>query len=133
VAVLRASGRDFNVDEFVAEHGLPVDVVWRRGEQNRRGVVREESGFNLTVAEVSSAEALHQELSEFLQTSHQMGAGLAAAGAKAEVDVGLMIYAAAPRSVVFPPDLLAALATEGIALRVTGYPCSDEGSDEQAT
>lgn len=56
-------------------------------------------------------------------------ASLAAAGAHAELDVGLMVLAVTPTSVGFSPQLLAALATEGIALRVTGYPCSEEEDD----
>jgi hypothetical protein len=41
-----------------------------------------------------------------------------------------MVFAVTPTSVGFSPQLLAALATEGIALRITGYPCSEEDADE---
>jgi hypothetical protein len=132
VAVLRVSGPDLDVDEFLSRHDLPVDRVWRRGESRPRGGVHDASGFNLTIAEVTSLETLGQELSSFLERSRAMRASLAAAGAHAELDVGLMVFAVTPTSVDFSPQLLAALATEGIALRVTGYPCSEE-DDEPAT
>jgi hypothetical protein len=130
VAVLRVSGPDLDVDEFLSRHDLPVDRIWRRGESRRRGGVHDDSGFNLTIAEVTSLETLGQELSSFLEGSRAMRASLAAAGAHADLDVGLMVFAVTPTSVDFSPRLLAALATEGIALRVTGYPCSEEEADE---
>lgn len=133
VAVLRVSSPDLNVDEFLARHDLPVDRVWRRGESRRRGGVQDDSGFNLTIADVTSLDTLGQEVSSFLEGSRSMRASLAAAGAHAELDVGLMVFAVTPTSVGFSPQLLAALATEGITLRVTGYPCSEEDADEHAT
>ncbi len=134
VAVLRASGRTLDVDRFIARRALSVDLVWRRGETRRRGGVQEESGFNLTVAAgPSSAEDLRKEVSTFLETAASLGSDLAAEGAHAELDVGVMVGADAPASFAFPPDLLAALAKQGIALRATAYPCSEEGPNEHAT
>ena len=133
VAVLRVSGPDLNVDEFLSRHDLTVDRVWRRGEGRRRGGVQNDSGFNLTIADVASLETLGQEISSFLEGSRSVRAHLAATGAHAELDVGLMVLPVTPTSVCFSPQLLAALATEGITLRVTGYPCSEEEADEHAT
>ena len=126
VAVLRVSGRTLDVDAFVARRALSVDKVWRRGEQRRRGGVQEESGFNLTVAaDASSAEALRKEVSTFLETSAPLVAELATLGAQSQLDVGVMVWAVAPASFEFPPEILATLARQGISLRATGYPCSD--------
>ncbi len=129
VAVLRASGRTLDVDRFIARRALTVDLAWRRGESRRRGGVQEESGFRVTVAaDPSSAEELRAEVSTFLETYPTLGSDLTAEGAHAELDVGLMVGAGAPASFELPPDLLAALARQGIALRATGYPCSDDES-----
>ncbi|MET0551662.1 MAG: hypothetical protein ABW221_01400 [Vicinamibacteria bacterium] len=121
------------MDAFVSRHELSVDRVWHRGESRRRGGVQDESGFDLTAADVDSLDALGQEVSSFLEESRSMRASLAAAGAHAELHVGLMVYEVMPTSVRFSPRLLAALAREGIALEVTGYPCSEDDPDEHTT
>lgn len=133
VAVLRAASRTLDVDQFVTEHGLAVERVWRRGQHDSRGEVLQESGFNLTVADVASPETLRREVSIFLGASRGMRAALAAVGARLELDVGLMVYARRPISVDFPSELLRALATEGIALHITAYPCSEDEDDEKTT
>ncbi len=129
VAILRVSGPDLNVDEFLAAQRLAVDRVWRRGESRRAGEVQSDSGFSATIAEVTSEVALRQAVASFLERARSMTASLAAARAHAELDVGLMLDAGAPMSVGFPPHLLAALASSGIAVRVTAYPCRCEDAD----
>ena len=56
-------------------------------------------------------------------------ADLATAGAHAQLDVGVMVWAEAPASFEFPPETLASLAKQGIALRVTAYPCSNDETE----
>lgn len=126
VAVLRASGPALDVDEFVAEHVLPVSRVWRRGEKDRRGQLQQESGFNLPVADSSSAKTLRDEVTTFLIASRRMLDALAPSASRIELDVGLMVYPMRSCSVEFPSALLSDLAAKRIVLRISGYPCSDD-------
>ncbi len=47
--VIRASGAEFVVDDFLANRNLEVNSVWRKGDTSIRGRLLDESGFNLAL------------------------------------------------------------------------------------
>jgi hypothetical protein len=128
IVVLNASGADLDVDRFVAQHGLEVANVWRRGEANRRGV-HQNSGFTLDVGEASSPADLLNGIEGFLEESASLRRALVDAGSDVWLSIGLMVYAMSPRTFSLPPALIQTLGAAGITLSVTGYPCSDDDDD----
>jgi hypothetical protein len=55
---LRVSGAEFDVDTFVQHYAITPDVSCDGGVSDSVGLVRLNSGFNLTIADAPSAHKL---------------------------------------------------------------------------
>lgn len=127
ITVLRAWGGALDPEAIVAKHGLQADAdTWKAGDVGRCSRVHDDAGFVLAISRSSSKQELVESLWRFVEEGDGLLADLAAAGARVLVDIGLMVYAMSPRGVTFEPDLLARLGARGVALEVSGYPCSDD-------
>lgn len=129
--VWRVSDERWDVDSFVAEFGLEPSGVWRKGDLDRRGRRRGESGFNLAI-DRDDDDLPHalEDIRTFLKANRTALARLRAEGIRSTLDIGITVGADPhyTRSVCLAAADLAAIAAEGIDLEVSAYPSS--GDDE---
>ncbi len=128
-AVFRAAGEAFEPEPLLTHLGRRPDRVWRRGRVDRRGRTQATSGFSLSVVEAGSAAALQEALTHFVTSQVEFLRAIHKAGGACEVDFGLMVGPEGTISFHLDAALLALLAAEGIAVHVTGYPCTDDDQE----
>ncbi|HTN88866.1 MAG TPA: hypothetical protein VL242_34550 [Sorangium sp.] len=138
LAVIRVSGRLFEVDDYLRRHDFAPDAVWHAGDHTRRGQAREDSGFSLGIGDAASADALVQAFRAWVRSNRSALLELRQLGAAAELDVGMTVGSAAQftASIALAPEDLALLAEVGLSYRVSAYPCDDaddEGTTEAGT
>ena len=127
--MLRAAGRDFDVDAFLKKSsGIRTDHVWRRGDMPRHGPVNAESGFSSAIADSEDAEEVVKRVSMFLSGCSHLIADLAASGAATVIDISLVVGSERHYSwsIRFDPGLLQQFAQLRVDLQISGYPVSDE-------
>jgi hypothetical protein len=125
LVVLRVASERLDLDQCL--QWLPAELLeasWRPGE--RRGDLT--SGFNLLLAEGGEA-ALVDALRELRRIAAPLRS-LVGSGIGVELDVGVEVGVAAPRSVLVPTALMEEMNAIGVELRVTAYPCSDVKEEE---
>jgi hypothetical protein len=132
--VLRAIGRDFDVDAFLEDSPLPRDAVFHRGEPRTAGeggAKRAASGFNSPVSDAvrDDLDGQVQAASHFLREHEEELRRLGRFPGVEEVclDFAFSWGAGASRSDVFPADLLWQAGALDIDLVVTHYAVA-EGS-----
>src|SRR5687767_5382255 len=91
VAVIRFTGLNFDPAKYAREYRFTPEIVWRSGDPDQVGRVRQESGFNLTIADADSSAELVRQVRGWIQ--HNRSALLASgeAGGAAAIDVGLTV------------------------------------------
>jgi hypothetical protein len=130
--VLRAIGRDFDVDAFLKDSPLPHDAVFHRGEPRGPGgaaAKRAASGFNSPVSE-AALDDLDGQLrgaSRFLREHEEELRRLGRFPGVEEIclDFGLSWGMEGSQSAVFPADLLWQAGALDIDLVVTHYPVDE--------
>jgi hypothetical protein len=130
--VLRAIGRDFDVDEFLKETPLPPGAVFHRGEPRQPGGgKRAASGFNAPVSEagLDDLDTQLQDATHFLREHEDELRRLGRFPGVEEVclDFGIARRAGAAQSDLFPADLLWQAGALDIDLVVTHFSVA-EGS-----
>ncbi|WP_437927949.1 hypothetical protein WMF37_01500 [Sorangium sp. So ce291] len=132
MAVLRVSGRRFEVDDYLRRHGFAPDAVWHAGDRTRRGQTREDSGFSLDIGDAASADALIQGFRAWVRSNRSALLELRQHGVAAEVDVGMTVGSSAQftASIALAPEDLALLAEVGLSYRVSAYPCNDSDDED---
>jgi hypothetical protein len=141
--VLLAEGVSFAVDEFLARSAFKPNAVFHRGEPRFRaphpdGAKFSASAFMLTASEADFSQVQLQiaDAIHFLEQNQTELARLVAfPGVEAVyLDFGIEERNIAAQSERFPPRLLSILASLGIWLKFTLYPCqeSDEVSKENS-
>lgn len=133
LAVLSASGAEFDPDAYLRWAGLEPDAVWHVGEPRFRGEPHAESGFNICVADERSMDALVETMRDWLTAHRLVLAALGKAGAKAELDVGMTVGSAKQfaASVSLEPSDLALLAELGLVYCVSAYPAADDEDEDE--
>ncbi len=126
LAVLRASYSGEDLAPHVTAAGLKVDRSWVAGETDRRGRCANESGFNLSVADVESSAELGANIRTFLHQHSSLLRQLVDAGASLVLDIGVTVgsddhYTA---SVSIEKEDLSSLAALEITLQFSAYPSS---------
>jgi hypothetical protein len=124
-AVLRASGEGIDPKRLLAKHSRHVDRVWLKGELDRRGRTQTTSGFSLSIAEAHSAAELREAVRTRLATEARLLRDLHEAGATCELDFGVMVPSEGTVGFLLDAELLSLLAADGIAVRVSAYPCAN--------
>ena len=125
--MLRVDGPNMDPDRFFEAHSLVPEVVWRKGELDRKGRQCAMSGFNVLVSDNEDPEANLTEIERFLESHQSMFTALREEAGDAELDIGVTVGSdnQFTASVSVEPRLLARLASLGITLCVSAYPCSD--------
>jgi len=133
--VLRAIGRSFDVDAFLAESPIRAEAVFHRGEPRLpgqpEGEKRSASGFNARVGEsdLDDLDGQVQEATQFLAEHEDELRRLGAFDGVEEVclDFGIRRRDVPAQSDVFPADLLWRAGALDLDLVVTHYAIAPEG------
>ena len=129
--VLRASGVDFAVDEFLAGSAISPIAVFRRGEprlpaSQPEGPKLSASGLHIVVsdADFSKLRVQIEDAIHFLEQNRSELARLVAFPGVGNVslDFGIEERGVAAQSEHFPPNLLRIAGNLGIWLKFTLYP-----------
>jgi hypothetical protein len=135
--VLRASGRDFDVDEFLANSILKPCAVWRRGESRWKSRPPSDvSGFNLVVSEAPGEDfrAQVKESIAFLTAHHEELAILreAVGNEHSVLDFGVILPddLVFGQSNVFPAELVRLAGELGLGIELSLYPPGRDESEE---
>lgn len=133
--VLRAWGKDFNVDKFLVSSSLEPLTVWhirdpRSPISNPSGRQHSNSGMNVSVSERAFSDLLGQieDAMQFVRRNREELRRLN----KTEGVEGICLdfpvedRAVAVQRDTFPPELLAAIGDLGIQLAVSRYPSPDK-------
>jgi len=135
--VLRACGKDFDVNAFTQSSLLEANSVWFRGEKRfpnstTSEKVNESSGLRITTsdADFSQLELQIKETTAFLRSNESELRKLTAfPGIEVvTIDFGVEIKPPGWASFTFAPALLALAGTIGISLCLSVYPSDGEES-----
>ena len=127
--VLRAAGRDFDIDSFLNSSALKALVVYHRGEQQFPDApihLMEQSGMNISVSEreFSNLAGQIEDATRFLsENASELERLRAFPGVeRLELDFPIVDRDAPVQTDLFPADLLLRMGNLKIALRVSRYP-----------
>ena len=129
-AVLRAAGRDFDVDAFLATSTLKPCRVYRCGERRLASMPpSEESGLNIPISDAGFAEFPKQvaEATEFLQTQAEEIRCLATFPGVEGVtlDFGIERRDVVVQCDLLPADLIRIAGSLGLNIELSQYPPPD--------
>ncbi len=138
-AILRAAGRDFDVDAFLASSTLKPCKVHHRGEPRIPGSQtdpgarpNEASGLNLVASEADFDEFEKQvaDATEFLLAeSEEIRRLVECPGVDGvTLDFGIERRDVAVQCDVLPAELVRVAGTLGLSIELTQYPPKDESS-----
>jgi hypothetical protein len=135
-AVLRAAGRNFDVDAFVAASTLKPCRVYRRGEPSfGRMPPNEESGLNVPASVTEFVDFPKQvaEATEFLRTQADEIRRLATFPGVEGVtlDFGIERRDVVVQCDLLPADLIRIAGSIGLSIELSQYP-PPGGDDEQS-
>ncbi len=124
--VLRVSGRDFAVDEFLARSPLTPCKVWRAGEPRfGHRPPHVDFGFNVVVSDAPGDDfpAQVEDAISFLAVHHdELTRLMASAGVEAELDFGIERGDVAVQSDILPAPLIRLAGALGLAIEMSLYP-----------
>ena len=141
MCVLRATGAEFDVDQFLATSSLEPCAVFRRGAPRRlsktRGSCFERSGLKVAVSEGtwSGIEKQTADAERFLAGHRMEVERLVATAGVTDIALDFPVSLRIGENEVmvqsdrFPVSLVRIAGTLGVALELTIYPC--EASDAQ--
>jgi hypothetical protein len=124
IAVLRAYGVDFDVDEFLRTFAIPrPDSVWRRGEPRGRNEISEDSGFNATLADSDETSDVMAEVRRVLGTLAPAISSLRDRRVRIVLDIGVTFEVGKDYSKTtrFEPIDLLLVGELGLTLDVSVY------------
>jgi hypothetical protein len=137
-AILRASGRDFDVDAFATHCRWKIAKIFRRGEERTSAKdlaarTRAESGLNVVVSD-ADFNALDKQIKDAVQfltgNADEIRRLVEFPGVDGVVlDFGTAQRDAIAKSHFLPADLVQAAGAVGIALEVSKYTIDQTGSE----
>ncbi len=130
-AVLRAAGRNFNVDAFVVASRLKPCRVYHRGKSRLPGLPPDkESGLNVPVSTAGFAEFSKQvaEATEFLRTqTDEIRRLVTFPGVEGvTLDFGIERRDVAVQCDLLPAELIRIAGSLGLSIELSQYPPPDE-------
>ena len=128
IAVWRASGVTFDVDRYL--HRFPAltpEAVWHKGQARLGGRLSTGSGFNKTLFEATSSDAVSEQIVKALEQWRDAAEALVAQEVVSVLDLGLVVGSphAFTGNVYVNVNALHLLATLKIGLTVSAYPSRD--------
>lgn len=131
--VLRASGSEFDVDEFLVDSPFEPCAVWRRGEQRyRHKPPSENSGFNLEVSNGDLEEQIAGAVMFLRDRQSEIRRLLDSIGVEAHLDFGIARRDVFVQTDFFPSVLIRLAGSLGLGIELSQYPVSNEPGIELA-
>ena len=130
-AVLKISGEDFEVGEFLARNPrLRPVAVWKKGDLGRLRRINDTSGFSLLLGEGQVEEVFARVQKAFLRLA-TVFSDAERSGADAILDFAMFVWSEQQFSarIMFSPAELRFFSDRGVHLAVSSYPVSDEADD----
>jgi len=133
--ILRASGKNFDVDKFLSQTKLQPCAVFKKGkpkyQARPKGKKNEFSGINIEVsnADFNQLDQQIQDAIKFLQKNKDEVRNLIdflGLDSESEIDFAIEKRNVRAQTDYFPPKLLVLAGTLGLGIRLSIYPC-DEG------
>lgn len=126
--VFRASGADFDPQQFAATFRLKGCSFWLRGQPRHPGrPAPKTSGFRLPLPEAETSSAVMLLIRTFLKDNEHWLEALVGQGASREFDIGMTVgrEGAFTASVTFDPSFLREMADYQVGLVCSAYPAGD--------
>jgi hypothetical protein len=125
--VFRASGANFNPQQFAAAHKLNACSFWLREERSHRNSAPQTSGFRLPLADAENVLEAVLLIRAFIEDGEHWLDALREQSVHCEIDIGMCVggETAFTASVAFDPSFLGELADRQIALVCSAYRSSD--------
>lgn len=139
-AILRASGKEFDVDAFIEDSSLLIDRVYRVGEpvfpaSNPEGRKSVQSGLSVVASKVNFEDYKLQMKESFLfmrDHADELRRLVAFKGLHSVcIDFGANIYPPGWCSFYFPHQLMKMAGNLGIDLELSVYPCEPEDNESK--
>lgn len=136
--ILRAGGKDFDVDALLSQISITPDSFWRRGEKHypksaTNQKTNEHSGvrFLASGADFSEFRKQIEEATAFLlENQNDIRVLMAFPGVEGAVlDFGAEIHPPGWASFTFPPELSGVAGNLGLSLCLSVYPVDEEAED----
>ena len=130
--MLRISGANLDVTTMLAQHPLPGQKVWKKGEPRvLKGKFHVDSGANVVVSEADFDQFDRQvmDATEFLELHTNALANIVAYPGVEDVifDFGIALYEDhVMTSSYFPPRFVQLAANAGVGVMLSHYACSDD-------
>lgn len=130
--MLRISGIDLDVMTMLAQHPLPGQRVWRKGEPRvLKGKFYVDSGANVVVSEADLDQFDRQvmDATEFLELHTSVLANIVAYPGVEDVifDFGIALYENHVMTHSYlPPRFIQLAANAGVGVTLSHYACSDD-------
>jgi hypothetical protein len=130
IASLTVTGDCTSLDAIRQTLPEKPESEWVKGDARRNGRVYEDSGFDLTIADVETPGELVEKVRAYLAVCRVRGLTFAVPSISAELRVGFSVGDSRQfiGSVDFSLSDLRDFAELGIGLSVTAYPTSDEAN-----
>ena len=136
--ILRAGGKNFDVDACLGQISMVPDSFWRRGEKrfpmsttNER--INEHSGVRFLASGAEFSEFLKQieDVTAFLRKNESdIKILMAFPGMEGAVlDFGAELHPPGWASFTFPPEVARLAGSLGVALCISVYPVEEEAED----
>jgi hypothetical protein len=133
--MLRVFGADLDVKAMLAQHPLPVNRFWTKGEpRGLNGKPHLDSGASVIVsdADFDQFDLQVTEATEFLRSHASTIAGIVAYPGTEEVifDFGIALYEDhVMMSSYLPPRFIQLAANAGVGIILSHYACSGDDDD----
>jgi hypothetical protein len=137
--MLRISGGDLDVTALLAQHPLPGQKVWKKGEQRAlKGRLHSDSGASVIVSEADfdQFELQVTEATRFLERYANTLATIAEYPGVEEMifDFGIALYEGhVMMSSYLPPRFIELAAGAGIGIVISHYACSNDDDKSEGT
>ena len=134
--MLRISGVALDVQAMFAQHPLPVDRVWKKGEPRvLKGKFYTDSGASVVVsdAEFDQFDLQVAEATEFLELHRGTISNIVAYSGVEEVmlDFGIALFEdSVMMSSYLPPKFIQLAANAEVGVMLSHYACSDNDDDD---
>ena len=137
--MLRISGADLDVATMLAQHALPGQKIWKKGEPRLlKGKFHTHSGASVIVSDAEFDEFDRQvtDAIKFLELHAATLARIVAYPGTEEValDFGIALYEdQVMMSSYLPPKFIRLAANAGVGVVLSYYACNDDDEDEETT
>lgn len=125
------------IADFVAKLSVKPACQWEKGGERLGGLINKTSGCNVGISDSEDLDEILVDIRNFLMANpflrHSDTKDIVSG--ESEIDLGLTVGGKVhfARSAIFPSEFLAEVASFGVTLSVSCYPCSDEDEDESGT